>query len=98
MSSSDAMTTTVPAKIPLDEPPASEAQPIIWLRCDTQQLRAAARATARIERGARLSERPRPSDPGGDEDVPSERESEAGREDSGREAEPRGEPSRDPKE
>ena len=41
-------------------------------------------------------ERPRPSDPGGDEDVPSERESETGREDSGRESGSRGEPSREP--
>ena len=42
-----------------------------------------------------IVERPRPSDPGGDEDVPSERESETGREDSGRESRPSGEPSRD---
>lgn len=41
-------------------------------------------------------ERPRPSDPGGDEDVPTEREGDTGREDSGRESGPRGEPSRDP--
>ena len=34
-------------------------------------------------------ERPRPSDPGADEDVPSERESEAGRESDGREPDER---------